>query len=396
MSVISRILSRLLSLALALIVIAFVGFFTVGGSLADWRQNKIADSTLAPPSDSARALHSRLTIIDLHADPLLWPRSLVRKSTRGHVDVPRLIEGHVAVQVMAAVTKVPPGLNYERNSSDKDRIGILAAASGWPASSWTSLMPRAAVQAEKLEEFAVRSRGRLVPVKTVADLDLFLRFRARGDTNGVAAILAMEGLQALQGRLPRLDTLFTQGYRIGGLVHLFDNEVGGSSAGEAKGGLSDFGREVVPRMEALGMVIDLAHASPQLITDVLAIVKKPVIVSHTGVQGTCPGPRNLTDEALRGIAATGGVVGIGYWDAAVCDITPGGIAKAIRYAATVAGVNHVGLGSDFDGATTTLFDTSQLVLVTDALLKEGFTPAEVEAIMGGNALRVLRAGLPAK
>ena len=393
---IARLLSRLLSLILALLVIAFVGFFTVGGSLADWRENKVMDTTLAPASDAARALHARLTVVDLHADALLWPRSLIKRSSRGHVDVPRLIEGHVAVQVLSAVTKVPPGLNYEKNSGDKDRIGLLAAASGWPASAWTGLMPRAAVQAQKLEEFAVRSRGRLVPVKSAADLDLFLRFRARGDSNGVAAILAMEGLQALEGKLPRLDTLFTEGYRIGGLTHFFDNEVGGSSAGEAKGGLTDFGRQVVGRMEGLGMIVDLAHASPALINDVLAIAKRPVIVSHTGVQGICPGPRNLADDALRGIAATGGLVGIGYWQAAVCDITPGGIAKAIRYAVNVAGIDHVGLGSDFDGATTTLFDTSQLALVTDALLQAGFTPVEIEAIMGGNALRVLKAGLPQK
>ena len=393
---IARILSRLLSILLAILVLVFVGFFTVGGSIVDWRENRVLDTILAPASDSARALHSRLTVVDLHADALLWPRSLIKRSSRGHVDVPRLIEGHVAVQVLGAVTKVPPGMNYERNSGEKDRIGYLAAASGWPASAWTGLMPRAAVQAEKLDEFAVRSRGRLVPVRTAADLDLFLRFRARGDSNGVAAILAMEGLQALEGKLPRLDTLFTEGYRIGGLTHFFDNEVGGSSAGEAKGGLTDFGRQVIARMEEVGMIVDLAHASPALITDVLAIARRPVIVSHTGVQGICPGPRNLTDDALRGIAAGGGVVGIGYWQAAVCDITPAGIAKAIRYAVNVAGIDHVGLGSDFDGATTTAFDTSQLVLVTDALLQGGFTPTEVEAIMGGNALRVLRAGLPAK
>jgi microsomal dipeptidase-like Zn-dependent dipeptidase len=386
---IARILSRLLSLVLALLVIAFVGFFTIGGSLADWRENRVIDTTLAPASDSARALHARLTVVDLHADALLWPRSLIKRSSRGHVDVPRLIEGHVAVQVLSAVTKVPPGLNYEKNSGEKDRIGLLAAA-------WTSLMPRATVQAQKLNEFAVRSRGRLVPVRTATDLDLFLRFRARGDSNGVAAILAMEGLQALEGRLPRLETLFTEGYRIGGLTHFFDNEVGGSSAGEAKGGITDFGRQVIARMEALGMIVDLAHASPALISDVLAIAKRPVIVSHTGVQGICPGPRNLTDDALRGIAATGGLVGIGYWQAAVCDITPAGIAKAIRYAVNVAGINHVGLGSDFDGATTTAFDTSKLVLVTDALLQAGFTPSEIEAIMGGNSLRVIRAGIPAK
>ena len=194
--------------------------------------------------------------------------------------------------------------------------------------------------------------------------------------------------------LPRVDTLFDEGYRIAGLTHFFDNEVGGSSAGMAKGGLTDFGKQVIARMEELGMIVDLAHASPALISEALAVARKPVIVSHTGVQATCPGPRNLTDDALRAIAVNQGVVGIGYWDAAVCDISPRGIAKAIRHAVTVAGIAHVGLGSDFDGATTTTFDASQMVLVTDALLKEGFAPAEVEAIMGGNALRVLRAGLP--
>lgn len=391
---ISRILSWLLSFALFLLVAGFIAFFTVVGSIVDYMENKVADTTLAAPSDSARALHHRLAVVDLHSDALLWPRSLVRRSSRGHVDMPRLIEGGVAVQVLAAVTRVPSGLNYERNSGERDRIGLLAAASGWPLAAWTSMMPRAAVQAEKLGEFATRSGGRLVPVRTVADLDLYLRFRARGDTNGVAAILAMEGLHPLQGVLARVDTLFNEGYRIAGLTHFFDNEVGGSSAGMAKGGLTDFGKLVIGRMEELGMIVDLAHASPVLISEVLAVARKPVIVSHTGVQGTCPGPRNLTDDALRAVAANNGVVGIGYWDAAVCDITPRGIAKAIRYAVTVAGITHVGLGSDFDGATTTTFDASQMVLVTDALLKDGFAPAEVEAIMGGNALRVLRAGLP--
>lgn len=394
---IARILSRLLSFAIFLLIAGFIAFFTIAAPITDGRKNRIADTTtLALPSDSARALHARLTIVDLHADPLVWPRSLLKRNSRGHVDVPRLIEGRVAVQLLGAVTKVPPGLNYEKNPSDRDRVGILAAASGWSIDAWTGLMPRARVQAEKLADFASRSGGRLVEVRTAADLDLFLRFRARGDTNGVAAILALEGLQPLEGVLGNLDTLFAEGYRVGGLTHFFDNEIGGSSAGEAKGGLTDFGRQVVGRMEQLGMIVDLAHASPALITDVLAIAKKPVIVSHTGVQGTCKGPRNLTDDALRGVAANNGVVGIGYWEAAVCDITPKGIAKAIRYAATIAGVTHVGLGSDFDGATTTAFDVTRLVLVTDALLADGFTPAEVEGIMGGNALRVLRAGLPAK
>jgi hypothetical protein len=115
------------------------------------------------------------------------------------------------VQLFGAVTQVPPGLNYEKNPSDRDRLGILAAASGWPVAAWTGLMPRAQVQAEKLAEFASRSGGRLVPVRTVADLDLYLRFRARGDTNGVAGILALEGLPARLGMRGRVDPLFCLG-----------------------------------------------------------------------------------------------------------------------------------------------------------------------------------------
>lgn len=393
---IARLLSRLISVAIFLLIAGLIAFFTVAAPLADSWKNRVSDTTLVSPSDSARALHARLTIVDLHADPLLWPRSLVKRNSRGHVDVPRLIEGRVAVQLLGAVTRVPAGVNYESNTAERDRIGLLAAASGWPVAAWTGLMPRTRVQAEKLREFATRSAGRLVPIRTTAELDLFLRFRARGDSNGVAAVLAIEGLHPLQGVLSRLDTLFNEGYRVGGLTHFFDNEIGGSSAGVAKGGLTDFGRQVVGRMEELGMVVDLAHASPTLLADVLAMAKKPVMVSHTGVQGTCQGPRNLSDDALRAVAANNGVIGIGYWDAAVCDISPRGIARAIRYAVNIAGVAHVGLGSDFDGATKTVFDASGVVHVTDALLQEGFAAADVEAIMGGNALRVLRRGLPAK
>jgi len=111
------------------------------------------------------------------------------------------------------------------------------------------------------------------------------------------------------------------------------------------------------------------------------------------VQATCKVNRNLTDEEIRGVARTGGVIGIGYWDAAVCDLSPRSIARAIRYVRELVGIQYVALGSDFDGSTTTRFDVSQLVQVTQALIDDGFTPDEIRSVMGGNALRVLRAGL---
>ena len=147
-------------------------------------------------------------------------------------------------------------------------------------------------------------------------------------------------------------------------------------------------------MESLGILVDLAHASPRAVDDVLAIARRPVVVTHTGVKGTCPGPRNLSDDQIRRIAATGGVIGIGYWDAAVCGIDPASIARAIRYASRIAGVDHVALGSDFDGATRTYFDASELVLVTDALLTAGFGEDEIRRIMGGNVVRLLLDALP--
>ena len=142
------------------------------------------------------------------------------------------------------------------------------------------------------------------------------------------------------------------------------------------------------------MILDLAHASPRTIADALAIATRPVVVSHTGVKGTCNNRRNLSDNELRGIARTGGVVGIGYWAEAVCGTDSAAIARAVRYAVNVAGIDHVGLGSDFDGAIAAPFDTTGLVLVTEALLAQGFSDEEIAKIMGGNAIRVLLQSLP--
>jgi len=127
---------------------------------------------------------------------------------------------------------------------------------------------------------------------------------------------------------------------------------------------------------------------------VLQIATRPVVVSHTGVQGTCAGVRNLTDDHLRRIAATGGVIGIGYWDAAVCEITPASVARAIVYAVSITGEDHVALGSDWDGAVTTSFDATDLVRITDALLDAGMSESVIAKVMGENLLRLLGTTLP--
>jgi microsomal dipeptidase-like Zn-dependent dipeptidase len=163
--------------------------------------------------------------------------------------------------------------------------------------------------------------------------------------------------------------------------------------GLRKGGLTPLGRQVVREMERRGMIVDIAHSSHAAVAEVLAMAKRPVVSSHGGVQATCRVNRNLNDEEIRGIARTGGIVGIGYWDAAICDLRPAAVAAAIAHVRDLVGIDHVGLGSDFDGAVTTGFDTAGLVNVTQALVDRGFTDEEIAKVMGGNLLRLLQ-GLP--
>jgi microsomal dipeptidase-like Zn-dependent dipeptidase len=163
--------------------------------------------------------------------------------------------------------------------------------------------------------------------------------------------------------------------------------------GETKGGLTPLGRQAVARMEELGMIVDVAHCSRQCVAEVLAMARRPVVSSHGGVQATCKVNRNLTDEEIRGVARTGGVIGIGYWDGAVCGTDPRAAVRAMKHVRDLVGIAHVALGSDYDGATTMRFDTSGLAQLTQALLDEGFTAQEIRAVMGGNAIRVIRAGI---
>src|SRR3546814_12529282 len=115
-----------------------------------------------------------------------------------------------------------------------------------------------------------------------------------------------------------------------GLTHFFDNKLAGSMHGLKKGGLTPFGRQVVRRMEEKGMIVDLAHLSHAGVADVLAMAHRPVVSSHGGVQATCRVNRNLSDAEIRGVPATGGLVGIGYWDGAVCGPAPASIAQAMK------------------------------------------------------------------
>lgn len=385
---------RKVLLTLLIVLLIAAGSVFALPALLDRKMNSVESPAPYPASEPAKQLHQQLFIADLHDDVLLWERDLLKRYDFGHSDLPRMLEGHVGLQVFSTVTKTPRGINYERNSGETDNITLLAMAQRWPKETWSSLLQRALYQAHKLNTASANSDGRLILIKTRDDLGRFISAWQK-DPQRVAAILATEGLQPIEGKLENVDALYEAGFRITGLTHFFDNEIGGSAHGLEKGGLTPLGKQVIKRLEEKAMLIDLAHASRPLIDDVLAITTRPVLVSHTGVEGTCKGTRNLSDKHLKAIAATGGVIGIGYWDAAVCATSVEAIVQAIRYTADLIGVQHVALGSDFNGTIHAPFDVTGLPQLTEGLLKAGFNRDEIAAIMGGNVQRLLLASLPA-
>lgn len=375
-----------------LIAAAALGFFGFAPGYVEGSMNQIDGKPLIAVSAEAKALHKTLNIVDLHSDTLMWNRDLNDSVSRGHMDLPRLQDGNVALQLFSSVTKTPKNQNYDGNGADTDNITLLTIAQLQPVKTWSSLAERSLYHAQKRDDAVVASAGAIKAVDTAGQLDALLAARQK-DKRPVGAMLTIEGLQNLEGKAANLDRLYDAGFRMAGLTHFFDNELAGSMHGLKKGGLTPFGRDIVRRMEAKGMIIDIAHLSHTGVAEVLAMATRPVVSSHGGVQATCKVNRNLTDDEVRGVAKTGGVIGIGYWDGALCDTSPRAAAKAMKHVRDLVGIEHVALGSDYDGATTVRFDTSQLVQVTQALMDEGFTAQEIRAVMGENALRVIRAGL---
>jgi membrane dipeptidase len=380
----------------AVIVIIILFFFLAAPRLFDTIANGVYPIPAAAASKEARDLYATLLVADLHCDALMSSRDLLDRSGRGHVDIPRLIEGNVALQTFSAVTRAPAGIfKWDNVRDENDLMTPLVIAQLWPPRTWTSTLERALYQAEKMREFAGRSNGTCSLITSREGLAAYRARRAK-DPHITAALLSIEGAQALEGDVANLDRLYAAGFRMISPTHFFDNEMAGSAHGVTKGGLTEKGKRMIALMQEKGMIVDLAHASPKTIDDVLAMTKRPVIVSHTGVRGACDTVRNLTDAQIKAIARTGGVIGMTYFEYANCGEGIGKIARSFRYARDRVGAGHLALGSDFDGAVMEPFDTTGLVMLADALLKEGFTPEEVRLVMGENVFRVLGDLLPAK
>lgn len=356
-------------------------------------RNQVQHSQIIALSEQNQHLHQSLFIADLHTDSLLWNRNLAKKSDYGHVDIPRLIEGNVGLQVFSVVTKTPKNLNLNRNSDDTDNITLLAIAQLWPPSTWFSLYERANYQAKKLQKIAHKLPDTFSLIKSKQDFINYIQKREE-KSNITAGLLSLEGGHALEGKIENLDRLYVNGFRIIGFAHFFDNALGGSAHGIHKGGITKFGKQVLHRMNELNMFVDISHASPKLMEDIFALSKRPILVSHTGIRGVCNSQRNLNDHQIKKVAQSGGVIGIGYWSAATCGKSIAGVVSSIRYVVDIVGIDHVALGSDFDGNVTVPFTTSNISQLTHALIQAGFNHNQIEKIMGENIKKLFLVNLP--
>ena len=370
-------------------------FFKAGPIGLEMTQNKVDEHAPYVVSKTAYELHESLFIGDWHADSALWKRDLLKRSARGHVDIPRLQQGNVALQMFTTVTKSPVGLNYEKNKSGGlDSITFLSLLQRWPSETWFSLTERALLQAEKIYQLALRGGENVWLIKSKADLQAFRNARAISPKL-VGALMGTEGSHALDGKLENIKVLFDKGFRMMSLQHFFDNKLGGSLHGVSQQGLTEFGKQAVLKMQELDIIVDIAHSSEAVTADVLAISRKPLVVSHTGFKGHCDSPRNISDSLMKQIAEKGGLIAVGFWDAAACGNKPDDIAKAIEYGVNLVGADHVALGSDFDGTVTTAIDASEMVVITQALLDIHMAEEDIRKVMGDNMLRFLRDNLPA-
>ena len=360
----------------------------------DRSMNRVAEHQAYPVSARARALHESLVVGDWHADTMLWSRDISVENDYGHLDIPRLKKGNVGLQMFTTVTKSPSGQNYDKNSAKaRDNITTLAVAQRWPVKSWFSLTERALYQAQKLQRIVDKFPQDLFLITSQESLQKWQLKRAT-NKKLVGGLLGTEGSHALDGKLDNIQTLYDAGFRMMSLQHFFDNKLGASLHGVSQAGLSEFGREVIREIRKKNIILDVSHSSEQVVREVLAMNSGPIVVSHTGFSGHCRANRNISDDLMRGIAAQGGLIAVGYWDSVLCGNSLSSLADSIEYGLSLVGEDHLSLGSDFDGTIEAVFDTSELAALTHELLERGLSEGQIRKIMGGNMLNFLSHMLP--
>ncbi len=331
--------------------------------------------------DETLEFHRRAFVIDLHTDSLIAARLLRRDLSREHgppagfqpwrlhADVPRMRKGGLNAVFLGIVTHPWPRGAYQRALRNL-RYG---------------------------RRVIDRNCDELAPATTAGDIE-------RANRQGkIAVLFGVEGMHMLGGRLDRIGDLYDRGVRYVTLAHFTSNAFAVSSADpfarRAAGGRLI--AEAVERMNAVGMMVDLAHVHTDLIGRVCRLSKAPVIVSHGATKALRPTFRNLSDEDIRNVARTGGVIGIIYareWlGPRGGDVRIGAIVEHADHVRRLVGVDHLALGSDWDGFISTppeIPDAASLPVLTRAFLDRGYSHEEVEKVLGLNFMRVFREVCP--
>ncbi|MFK7800825.1 MAG: dipeptidase [Anaerolineae bacterium] len=374
---------------LTFLITLFASIWVIGRQIERLVNRVDRSKPLPKPSQKALNLHKNNPVADVHNDTLLFERDFSKRSTIGHIDLPRAEDAGVNLLVFAAATQIPRGTNAEQTDDSKSDVLKFIYGSRFSPQTFMTPFERAKHQAKRLQQLAQRSNGRMHVVRTKSDLDPATHGRSLG------AILAFEGAQAVGDRVANINELFDLGYRVAGYSHFIDNRYAHSAHGLSKAGLTNDGRQLTKRCIALGMALDLAHLSATGIDDVLEIISNtPLLVSHTGLRGFLDNNRNIYDHQAVEIAKRGGLVGIGFWEETVGDNTPEAIVDGIQYAIDLLGEDHVCFGSDFDGAIRPSFDISQLTVLTHIMLERGMSEVTIKKVIGGNAFRFFKTVLP--
>lgn len=379
---------------LGLILIISLFAFLFVPKIVDKKFNTVSQKPPYTISIEARKLYDSLEFIaDMHCDALLWKRDLLVKNDFGSVDIPRMLEVNVALQAFTIVTKAPRHMNFDQNTGETDQVTLPYILQARPVKSWFNLTERAIVQCEALYDFEKKSNGKFRVIESSSQLEKYIAEK-KVNKHITAGFLGIEGMHALEGNLENVDILYNAGVRMMSPVHFFDNQLGSSAHGVDHEGLTDFGKKVIAKMQAKNMILDVAHSSPKMVDDILKITTKPIISSHTGVQGTFMSVRNISDAHIKGIAKTGGLISIAMFEPATGTKNPASTAKAIKYCIDLVGADFVALGSDFDGAIEIHTDITGLPLYVEELLKLGVSREDIRKVMGENVRRFLLENMP--
>jgi membrane dipeptidase len=367
-------------------------------------------------SEQARRLHFSSIVADTHDDTTQRFFSsdfdLGKRNSTGHIDIPRMREG---------------GMNAIFFSIwiDGRTMGPLA-------------IQKALDQIDAVHQNVRKYSNDLALARSADDV------RRAHDQGKIAVLMGIEGGHMLGNDIRMVRIYSDLGVRYMTLSHFYNDEWADSSTDKpAHNGLTDYGKEIVREMNRQGMLVDISHVSDKTFYDALAVSKAPLIASHSSCRALCNHPRNMTDEMIKALAAKGGVIQINYEKSFIdqsykdaLDKQSGGVVELfeqlkkqcgddeaclgkkmaeqekqataegklphvswerivehIDHVVTLVGPDHVGLGSDFDGASMPdgMDDVTHLPLITDALLKKGYSETDIRKILGENTLRVLAA-----